>query len=93
MTVYSSKGTAFEISDQLAKDFRFMRAYAAMRSGDQERAVQGAVDTVALVFGRDEDRFLREIADEDGTCPVDRVFTELRHLLDQAAEDTQVKNS
>ena len=93
MIVKSSKGQEYSISDQLAKDFRFVRAYAAMRSGDQERAVQGAVDTVALVFGRDEDRFLREIADEDGTCPVDRVFSELRFLLDQSAEDRQVKNS
>lgn len=92
MIVKSSKGQEYKISDNLSKDFRFMRAYTAMRAGG-EKAVQGAVDTVALVFGDQEDRFLREIADEDGTCPVDRVFAELRVILDQAAEDKEVKNS
>lgn len=93
MIVKSSKGSEFNVSENLSTDFRFMRAYAAMRSGDPERAVDGAVDVVALVFGKDEDRFLREIAEEDGTAPVDRVFTELKYMLDQASGDKHLKNS
>lgn len=93
MIVKSSKGSEFNVSENLSTDFRFMCAYAAMRTGDPERAVGGAVNMVALVLGRDEDRFLREIAEEDGTVPVDKVFTELKFMLDQASKDKSLKNS
>ena len=95
MTVYSSKGTAFEISDRLKNDFRFVRAFATMRSEDKDRAVQAAVELVSLVFGsqEEEQRFLREIAEGDGFVAVDRVYAEIGAMLRQAGETNALKNS
>lgn len=95
MIVKSSTGQEYKISDKLTKDFRFLMAYKAMRSGDPEKSVDAAVDLVYLVFGDEANvqRFLRDIADENGDAPVDRVFAEVRGMLDQAAEAREIKNS
>ena len=96
MKVTSSTGQEYEIPEGLKTDFRFLRAFKRARSGTDEEKFEATVDVVDIVLGSEENvqRFLRDIADESGRVPADRVFAELRSMLDQAAAtDAETKNS
>ena len=96
MKVKTSSGFECEIPSGILNDFRFIRARQALKSEDQDRSNQAALDIVSIVFcdEKEEERFLTHLADKDGRIPVEDVFREIGEILVQSGEkDRKVKNS
>ena len=91
----TKSGFAYSVSDGLTKDFRLVRNMKKVMSKDLKGQVDGLIDLVSVVFNDEEqeERFLQHLADENGRIPSDVVFSELKEILDAAAEaDKAVKN-
>lgn len=91
----TSSGFDFAIPDGLKQDYRFIRAYSLIRSGDADKEVQGATELVASVFGNpaEEQRFLRHVEAINGRPTVDAVYKELGEIIQAATEDVDTKKS
>lgn len=91
----TTSGFDFAVPDGLKQDYRFIRAYGMIRSGDVDKEVQGATELVSAVFcdPAEEQRFLRHVEAVNGRPTVDAVYKELGEIIQAAAEDTDTKKS
>ena len=96
MKIKTSSGFECEIPSGLSNDYRFLRARMDLRSSDPEKANKAAMDLVPLVFcdEKEEERFLRHLADKNGRAMLADVYREIGEILAQAREqDAKTKNS
>ena len=96
VTGTTSSGFAFRVPEGIKKDYRFLRAYKKLNSGETQRQLDGAVELISAVFGdeAEEDRFLQHIADENGRADVETVYRELGEIIAKASEeDDGIKKS
>lgn len=95
ITGKTSSGFEFRVSENIKSDYRFVKCMRKALSSNQNEQIIGTVDAVSLVFNDDaqEDAFLAHLAGEDGRVPTERVFAELKEILDASeAVDKDVKN-
>lgn len=91
----TTSGFEFEIPDGLAKDFRFIKAYSMIRSGDEEKALDGAIKLVSVIFSNDaeEERLYDHIAEQnEGRVPIDVLYDELNDIIASMKQDPDLKN-
>lgn len=96
MKIRTGSGFECDIPSGIFRDYRFIRARQALKSDDQDKSNQAALDMVSIVFcdEKEEERFLLHLADKDGRIPVEDVFREIGEILSQAGDkDKKVKNS
>jgi len=93
----TSSGFEFSIPDNLKTDFRFIKAYRQLKSGDEDEQLDGALRLVSVVFSNEaeEERFYKHLAgDEGGRVPIADVYREIGEIISIASEkDNEVKNS
>ena len=92
----TGSGFEFNIPDGMDKDFRFIKAYKKIKSGDEDQALEGAIDLVSAVFANEEEeeRFYKHLASQhEGRVPSDILYQELNEIVELAAKkDESVKN-
>ena len=91
----TTSGFEFEIPDGLAKDFRFIKAYSMIKSGDQEKALDGAIKLVSVIFSNEaeEERLYEHLAKQnEGRVPMDVLFAELDDIIASMKQDPDLKN-
>lgn len=97
ITGKTSSGFEFTVSEGLDKDFRFLKAYRKLRSGDEDKAILGAEELISVVFSdaNEEERFYQHIASMyGGRIPIDVLYPELNEIIEIAKKkDENVKNS
>lgn len=93
----TSSGFEFAVSEGIDKDFRFVKAYRLLQSGDEDKAIEGAERLISVVFSDDneEERFYQHIASlYGGRVPMDVLFPELNEIIEIAKNQNEnVKNS
>lgn len=93
----TSSGFEFTVAEGIDRDFRFMKAYRKVRSGDEDKAIEGAEQIISIVFSdkNEEERFYQHIASTyGGRIPIDVLFPELNEIIEIAKnQDEHVKNS
>lgn len=95
LTGTTSSGFTWTIPDGLTSDYRFVKAYQKVKSGNKDKQMEGSLELVAAVFGSEaeENRFLEHLADEHGRADVETVYRELGEIIAAASEDATAKKS
>lgn len=97
ITGKTSSGFEFSIADGLDKDFRFLKAYRKMHSGDENKTIEGLEELISVVFSNDdeEERYYRHVASiYGGRIPMDILESEMNEIFESAKQkDENVKNS
>lgn len=91
----TQSGFEFHIPEGLDKDFRFVKAYSLIMSGDEEKALDGAVKLVSVIFSdeEEEERLYRHLAKEHGgRVPLDVLFAELNEIIEFSKQEESIKN-
>lgn len=65
MKVTTKSGFKCEINEHTLEDWRFTRAIAKSHSEDAEEKLQGAVEIVSLLMGKNEKAFYDHLASKD----------------------------
>lgn len=92
----TSTGFEFEVSDSIGRDFRVLRAYQKINSGDQEKNLMGSLELVDVVMGSDEavDRLVDHVVSRQGYADSEAIYQEVSEILQQAGEQiNSLKNS
>ena len=86
-------GFDYAINEKALGDWRFLKAMADLDSGDDSRVLGALPVILSLVVGKDEQRFMEHITDEDGFQPTERIMDELKDMFDKVKESKETKNS
>lgn len=92
ITGTTSSGFEFTASENIQKDFRFVKYFAAAQSEKTPAAdkVDATVKLVSLVLGEQEEAFIQHIADQnDGVADVDQVGYELGEIIRISSEKSE----
>ena len=93
----TKSGFEFSIPEGLDKDFRFIRAFSMINSGDEEKILDGYVALVSVIFSNEaeEKRMYDHLAAmNDGRVPMDALDEELNEIIAASKEQSEsVKNS
>lgn len=95
ITGKTSSGFEYSVDANIGNDFRFVQKLRKLMSNDMTSQVEGVVDLVHTVFNDEaqEEAFLLHLADDRGRVPADKVFDEVKEILDASAvQDKDVKN-
>ena len=91
----TKSGFEFSIPEGLDSDFRFIKAFSLIKSGDEEKALDGAVNLVSVIFSdeKEEERLYKHLAkDHGGRVPLEVLFEELNEIIEISKQDESVKN-
>lgn len=91
----TSTGFSFSVDERIGNNFRFVQAFADMKSDDADTRLAAMVELPRIVLGREGAARLQEhVADEDGFVPTDRVISEIVNIIQLVGErNSAVKNS
>lgn len=97
ITGKTKSGFEFSIPDGLDKDFRFIKAFSMIKSGDEEEVLNGYVVLVSVIFANEaeEKRMYDHIAAQNGGRVLMNVLDkELNEIIEISKEQSvSVKNS
>lgn len=90
----TKSGFSFRVSEKLGNDFRFVRAFARVKSGEPAEQLAGTVQLAEVILGPGGvDALCEHVAEPDGSVPTDAVMRELTEIVDAAkSADGAVKN-
>lgn len=78
----TKSGFEWECSAKIRNDWRFIKAIAKANSNDGDERLEGTVDAITLLFGKDgEARLCEHLREEDGTVPMDKVTEEFLEII------------
>lgn len=89
----TQSGFDYAINEKALGDWRFLKAMADLDSGDDSRVLGALPVILSLIMGKDEQRFLEHITDEDGYQPTEKIMDELKQIFDAVRESKEGKNS
>lgn len=92
ITGKTASGFEYAVNEKALGDWRFLKAMADLDSGDESKLLRAMPVVVSLVLGKDEDKFMEHITDEDGYQPTEAIFAELKDIFD-AVKESKAKNS
>ena len=97
ITGKTKSGFEFSIPEGLDKDFRFVKAFSMIKSGDEAEILDGYVTLVSVVFANEaeEKRMYDHIASQNGgRVLMEALDKELNEIIEISKEQSaSVKNS
>lgn len=95
ITGTTKSGFEYSIPEGLDKDFRFVKAYSLIKNGDEEQAIDGAVNLVSVIFSdtKQEDRLYEHLGKKyNGRVPIDVLFDEINEIIAGMKQNENLKN-
>lgn len=89
MKVKSSKGTEFEVNEQLLNDMEVIDAMADVLSGEDLRAITGVSNLVDKLLGKQKKMLYNEVRDEKGIVDYVKISEEFKLLLSQLKAESK----
>lgn len=84
-------GFKFQIDERALSDWRFVKALADFDSNDESRTLSATPIIVSMIFGKDEERLMEHVKDNDGFISTEAVMAEVRDVF-EAVKKSKVKN-
>lgn len=91
----TSTGFNFSVDERIGNNFRFVEAFADMKSSDEDARLAAMVELPRIVLGRDgASRLMAHVAEPDGFVPTDKMMKEIVNIIQLVGErNASVKNS
>lgn len=82
MEIHTTSGFVCNVNEKKAKDWRFAKALADCDSGDESRILRGMTFALPFLLGKEEQKLMDHVSDEDGVADSDKMMTEFNEILD-----------